>query len=171
MADRVEQGGPGAVGLGDDRRLGGAVGELLPLADGGGLGRERGEQPLVGGAYRSGDAEAELLAQGQIGRWSVVRRADVGDGGPPLRRLGAARGASTDRSPKVSRARPRSSGSEVSPRRMPPASPARIDASAEARPASVVRRTTRSTRAETRAATAMNTRSARALFLSEIVNV
>ncbi len=44
-------------------------------------------------------------------------------------------------------------------------------ASAEARPASVVRRTTRSTSADTRAATAMNTSSASALFLSEIVNV
>ncbi len=67
----------------------------------------------------------------------------------------------TDDRPKVSRARPRIWGNDVSPRRMPPASPARIAASAWARPASVVRRTTRSTSSDTNAATATKKTNAR----------
>ena len=87
VADRVQQRGPGAVGLGDDGGLGGAVGELLALADGGGLGGEGREQPLVGGADRSGDAQPELLAQraSSVGG-SVVGCAHLGDRRPTRRR-------------------------------------------------------------------------------------
>ena len=48
-----EQRGPGAVGLGDDRGLGGPVGELLALVDDRGLRREGGQQPPVSGPHRT----------------------------------------------------------------------------------------------------------------------
>ena len=174
VADRGQQGRAGAVGLLDQARPRAArLASSVALAHRSRLGGERREQPLVGGPDRTGDAQQEPVADRHARWWPCPRPAsptwsiscqapavsgalEEGERVEAERLAGAAEDLRAARSRPAGCRRPGRPGSRPRPRRGRPPS----YAGPRARPAT-----------ETSAATAMKTSSARALFLSEIVNV